>query len=105
MLTFDQSNEQPGGNTVFTKTTLGLAVILVTASGALSASAQQHPWVPSGMYMGNLPTGDAPVRAYGRVRSGDIVDSSGWHTGKPATDELYDACHTMRAVFACPGTP
>jgi hypothetical protein len=47
MLAFDQSNEQPGGNTVFTKTTLGLAVILVTASGALSASAQQHPWVPS----------------------------------------------------------
>jgi hypothetical protein len=57
------------------------------------------------MYTGSLPNGDAPVRAYGRVRSGDIIDPSGWRTGKPATDELYDACHNMRAVFSCPGTP
>jgi hypothetical protein len=105
MLAFDQSNEQPGGNTMFAKATIGLAVILITASGALSASAQQHPWVPSGMYTGSLPTRDAPIRAYGRVRTSDIVDSSGWRTGKPATDELYDACHNMRAVFSCPGAP
>jgi hypothetical protein len=69
------------------------------------AFAQQNPWVPSGTYTGSLPNGDFPLRAYGRIRSGDVVDSVGWRTGKPATDELYDdACHSGRAVFACPGT-
>ena len=66
----------------------------------------QHPRVPGGMYARNLPNGDAPARAYGRIRSGDISGSSVWRTGKPAVDELYgDACHSSHAVFSCPGTP
>jgi phage tail protein X len=70
------------------------------------ALAQQHPLVPSGMYTGSLLDGDAPARAYGRIRSGDIVDSLGWRSGKPATDQLYDdACRSSHPVFSCPGTP
>jgi hypothetical protein len=104
MLAFDQSNQQPGGNTMFTKATIGLAVILVTASGAFSAKAQQNPWVPSGVYTGSLPNGDAPARAYGRIFKGNIVDPQGSRTGKHATDELYDdACHSSHPVFSCPG--
>jgi hypothetical protein len=71
------------------------------------ALAQQHPWVPGGMYAGSLPNGDSPARAYGRIRSGDIVDPLGWRTGRPATDdELYDddACRSSHPVFSCPGT-
>jgi len=70
------------------------------------ALAQQNPWVPSGIYTRSLPSGDAPARAYGRLRSGDIIDSSGWRTGRPTTDDLYgDACHSSHPVFSCPGTP
>ena len=80
-----------------------LVGVCLVASPAL---AQQHPWLPSGMYTGSLPSGDAPARAYGRIRSGDIVDSSGWRTGRPTTDQLYDdACHSSHPVFSCPGTP
>jgi hypothetical protein len=69
------------------------------------ALAQQHPRMPGGMYTRSLPNGDAPARAYGRIRSGDIVDSSAWRTGKPAIDELYgDACHSSHTVFSCPRT-
>jgi hypothetical protein len=81
--------------------TLLLGVCLV-ASPAL---AQQHPWVPSGMYTGSVTHGQAPARTYGRFSNGDIANSSGWRTGKPATDELYgDACNSSHAVFACPGS-
>jgi hypothetical protein len=64
---------------MFTKATLGLAIILVTASGALTAAiaanAQQHPQVPS-------------ATAF---------------TGSLANDELYNSCHSSHAVFSCPG--
>jgi hypothetical protein len=70
MQAFDQSNEQPGGNTMFTKPT-----ILVIASSAFSAAmAQEHPWGPSGMYTGSLSTGDAYAQVNCCIRKGDIVD-------------------------------
>jgi hypothetical protein len=76
MRAFDQSNEQQGDNTMFTKATLVLAVILVTASGALTtaiaANAPQHPRVPSA-------------------------------TASTGSDELYNSCHSSHAVFSCPG--
>jgi hypothetical protein len=93
MQAFDQSNEQPRGNTMFTK-----ATILVIASGAFSsAMAQQHPWGPSDMYTGSLSTGDARPQVNSRIPRGDIVESSGWRTGKPVIGELYDAGHHMGA--------
>jgi hypothetical protein len=98
MLAFDQSNEQPRGNTMFAKATIGPAGILATASRALSAAiGQQHPSGPSSMYTGSLSIGDAHVRASSRIRRGDIVESSAWRTGKSVTGELYDACHNMGA--------
>jgi hypothetical protein len=78
-----------------------LVGICFVASPAL---AQQHPWVPSGMYAASVPKANAPARTYGRAGRGDSVDSLGWRTGKPATDELYDdACHSSHPVFSCPG--
>jgi hypothetical protein len=66
---------------MFTKTTIGLAFILVTASSVLSAAmaakTQQHPWVPNGA---TAPTGNLP------------------------SDELYNSCHSGHAVFSCPGS-
>jgi hypothetical protein len=62
---------------MFTKATMGLAVILVFASGALSvAHAERHPWVPSGL---TAPTGNLPG------------------------DELYNSCQSSHPVFSCPG--
>ena len=65
---------------MLTKAKLGLAVILVTASGALAgamaATAQQHPWVPSTV---TAPTGNIPH------------------------DELYNSCNSSHPVFSCPG--
>jgi hypothetical protein len=79
-----------------------LVGVCLAASPAL---AQQHPWVPSGMYTGSVTQRQAPVRAYGRVSNSDIVNASGWRTGKPAVDELYgEACNSGHAVFACPGS-
>jgi hypothetical protein len=77
---------------------------------ATPALAQQNPWVPSNVYNGTLFSGSAsnsnvPARAYGRAHKGDTIDTSGWRTSKPATDELYDdACHSSHPVFSCPGT-
>jgi hypothetical protein len=69
------------------------------------ALAQQHPWVPSSVYTGNLSGGDALARAYGRVGSGNIVDTAGWHTRKSHGDDLYGySCRSSHAVFACPGS-
>jgi hypothetical protein len=80
-------------------------LVLVTSIAAGPALAQQHPWVPSGMYTGNLPSGNASARAYGRISKGDVVDSVRWRTGKSNADELYnDSCHSSHAVFACPGS-
>jgi hypothetical protein len=62
---------------MFTKATIGLAVILVAASGALSAAnAQRYPWVPRGV---TAPTGNLPG------------------------DELYNSCQSSHPVFSCPG--
>jgi hypothetical protein len=67
--------------------------------------AQQHPWVPSGVYTDSLSSGDAHAYAYGRIRNGDIVESSGRRAGRPAKDELYDdSCHSSHPIFSCPGT-
>jgi len=78
-----------------------LVGVCLVASPAL---AQQHPWVPSGMYTASVPKANAPARSYGRAGRGDTVDPSGWRSGKPGTDELYDgACHSSHPVFSCPG--
>ena len=62
---------------MFTKATIGLAVILVTASGALAATdaakAQHHSW-----------------------------DSNS--VTAPTVDELYQGCHSSHSVFTCPGS-
>jgi hypothetical protein len=77
---------------------------------AAPALAQQHPWVPSGVYSGNVYTGnvrggDAPARAYGRFSSGNIVDTAGPHSRKSGADDLYgNSCNSSHAVFACPGS-
>jgi len=69
------------------------------------ALAQQHPWVPSSVYTGNLSGGDAPAQAYGRVSSGNIVDTTGWNTRRSHGNEVYDdSCHDSYAVFGCPGS-
>ena len=72
---------------------------------ASAVFAQQHPRGFSG-YTGSVDYGQAPIHTYGRIRNGDIIDSSGWLTAKPAADELYDdACQSSHSVFSCPGTP
>jgi hypothetical protein len=75
----DQPNEETGDDTMLTKARLGLAVILVIASGALAqataAASQQHPWVPAGA---TAPNGSQ-------------------------SDELYNSCYSSHPVFSCPG--
>jgi len=86
------------------RTLLGTFVfgVCIVASPAL---AQQHPWVPSGLSADSLSTGPARAQGYSRIRKGDVIGSSDWRTGKPASDELYDSCHSSHPVFACPGSP
>jgi hypothetical protein len=77
-----------------------------TLPGGDTSPAQQHPWLPSGVYTRSPSDRDATAPAYGSIRRGDNVESFGWRTGKPASDDLYDdACHSSHSVFACPGTP
>ena len=108
------------------RTLVGSSLLGVSLIGSLiggPALAQQHPWVAGCVYAGGCGfTGvplDAPAGAYGHVTgdhvtrdhvTGDPVTSrhytngDGWRAGRPATDELYEACHTGHSVFSCPGS-
>jgi len=102
------------------RTLVGSSLLGVSLIGSLiggPALAQQHPWVPGCVYAEGCGFTGVPLNAhagaYGDVTSGPVTsrhgaggrDASGddWRAGRPATDELYQACHTGHSAFSCPG--
>lgn len=87
------------------RTLLGTVLVGLSLAAA-PALAQQHPWVPNGIYIGNVPDGAVAPAHSGGVHRGDIVDPARPPAAKAATgDRGGDGRHSRHAAFSFPRTP